>query len=354
MMTPIRKLDNQEYALKFIFYSLLLSVAIVVTLGINFLMVPFLLSIIAYYSFHSMIDSLEATGVPRSVGIIILFSILGFAFYWIFNIYIPPAIDRVSPFLTYWSKEFQNPDGNRFSEQIDDLISFDSPLFEKAFPPGVIGQKIIDYAILSVNLFAKSLPDFITILIITPIITFFFLLDGQRFSKYFISLVPNRHFEMALMITHRINRQLTNYLKGVVIQSTIMATISSLGFYFLDMNFFLLFGVFLGIANLIPYLGPAIGLIPPAIYALVTEGNMEAVFPILGIVVFCQLVDNILVQPIVIAKSASLHPILVLIGITVGGNLMGLWGMLVAIPILSVLKVTIGILHRSLKEHGVI
>jgi len=156
------------------------------------------------------------------------------------------------------------------------------------------------------------------------------------------------------MITHKINEQITGYLKGLILQSTIIAIIGSIGFYVVDLKFFVVFGIFLGFANIIPYLGPVVGMIPPAIFALISGGSLESVYPVAAVVLTCQLVDNILVQPTVIAKSASLHPILVLIGITVGGNLLGIWGMLLAIPILSVLKVTLGVMYRSLREYGVL
>lgn len=345
---------GKEYLLRFILFSLSLALLFVVILGINFLIIPFLLSIVFHYSFHNLIDLMESFRIPRSIAIFLLFFLIGGTIYWILNIYIPPAIERATPFLSYWANELQNPEGNRFVEQIDELFYIDSPLFRDSFPPGLIAEKLIHYAQITVKSVAESLPDLLTVFLITPIISFFLLLDANRIYKYFISMVPNQYFEMTLMVTHKINQQLSNYLKGVFIQSAIMATIASIGFYFLDLNFFLLFGIFLGIANLIPYLGPAIGLVPPAIYALITEGGFEGILPILGVVAICQLIDNVLVQPTVIAKSASLHPILVLVGITVGGNLMGLWGMLIAIPILSILKVTIGVLYRSLKDNHII
>lgn len=297
---------------------------------------------------------MESNHIPRSIAILLVFATIGGLVYAIIYIYIPPAIERLSPFLSYWAKEFENPDQNRFSEQVDYLLRLESPILQNAFPPGEVAKSIINSASSMVESFIKEIPNLATILIITPIVSFFLLLDAHSIYKNFVSIVPNRYFEMTLLMTHKINLQITSYLKGLMIQSSIMTIIGSIGFYIFGLKFFILFGIFLGIANVIPYLGPIIGLIPPAIFALVTGGGLEAVLPVLLVVLVCQLIDNIVVQPTVIAKSASLHPILVLVGITVGGNLLGLWGMLIAIPLLSVLKVTLTILHRSLKEHGVL
>lgn len=345
----------REVFLRIFFYSLVLAFLAVVFLGLWYLSVPFILSIVIYYSLHNLIDTMESYRIPRWLGILLLFFFIGSILYWILNIYIPPAVERSKPFVQYWSKELEDANGSeRLREQVDDFFSIESPVVNKYLPPSKIAEKTIAIGKSSAESFLDSIPDLLTIFLITPLISFFLLLDARRIYKYFISLVPNRYFEMTLMVTNKINQQLTNYLKGVFVQSGIMAGIASVGFYFLDLNFFILFGVFLGLANMIPYLGPAIGFLPPAIYSLVVTGGIDGLLPIAIVVIICQLVDNVLVQPTVIAKSASMHPILVLLGITVGGNLFGLWGMLIAIPLMAILKVSIVILYRGLREHGII
>ncbi|WCL50370.1 AI-2E family transporter [Leptospira sp. GIMC2001] len=351
MISESRKTES---ALKFVFYGLIVLIIAVMIAGIKILGIPILLSILVYYAFHGLINDLESYGINRALAISIIFIVIGGIIYSLFYFYLPVAVERLSPFLSYWTKEFENQENGRFAEQIDWLLRVDSEFIQKTIPPGELAKNILTYANSTIDDIIDSVPNIITYLLITPIFSFFLLLDANSIYKACVAIVPNRFFEMTLMITHRINEQVTNYLKGLIIQSTIMAVIASVCFYFLGLKFFVVFGIFLGVANVIPYLGPVIGLIPPAIYALVTGGSLESVWPVASVVLLCQLIDNVLVQPTVIAKSASLHPLLVLIGITVGGNLLGLWGMLLAIPILSVLKVTLGILYKSLKEHGVI
>lgn len=346
--------SKADYLLQFLFYGIILVILGVFALGIKFLAIPLLLSILVYYTLHNLVDRMESYGMNRALSIFILFLLFGGGIYFLIYTYVPTVLEKLSPFLTYWSQEFENPDNNRFSEQVDYLFRIESEIIQKALPPGEIAKSIITFAKDTIEEVIDSIPKLLTILLITPILSFFLLLDANSIYKGFVSMVPNRYFEMTLMITSKINAQLTNYLKGLMIQSSIMAIVGSVGFYFVGLKFFVIFGIFLGVANTIPYIGPVIGMIPPALFALVTGGGIEAAIPVAVVVLICQLVDNVLVQPTVIAKSASLHPILVLIGITVGGNLLGLWGMLLAIPILSVLKVSFNILYNSLREHGVI
>jgi predicted PurR-regulated permease PerM len=343
-----------EFLLQVFFYAIVVLVVLVLLIGIKILGIPILLSIIIYYCLHGLVNTIESYRINRSLAILFLFFTFGGLIYSIFYFYLPTALEKLSPFLTYWASQFEDPTNNQFVEQIDWLLRVDSEIIQKALPPGEIAKSIILYANSTVDTMIQSIPDIVTYLLITPLISFFLLLDANGIYKSFVSIVPNRYFEMTLMISYKINEQITSYLKGLMIQSSIIAIIGTLGFYFIGLKFFVVFGIFLGFANMIPYLGPILGMIPPAAFALVTGGSLESVMPVIGVVAVCQLVDNILIQPTVIAKSASLHPILVLLAITVGGSLMGIWGMLLAIPILSVLKVTMSVLYNSLREYEVL
>lgn len=352
-MNPIDEKPKARQ-LKFTYYLLLFIAAIIVLLGIKVLVIPFILSIILYYSLNPIVDSMESNGIPRSLGIFIVFFVLLGVGYWVLNFYLSPALDKLSPFLNYWAKELQKTDSTALQEQVQDLIPLDSSLVTKIFPADVIAKKSIDYARVSLKSFIDFLPDIVGIFIITPILCYFMLLDSRKIFKFFISIVPNRYFELVLMITHNINIQLSSYLKGLLIQSSVIILVASLGFYLLNLNFFILFAFFLGITNIIPYIGPALGLIPPSLYVLLQDGNLLSIIPVFIVVLICQLIDNLILQPTVIAKSASLHPVLILIGLAAGGYLLGIWGMIITIPLLSILKVTISVIYTHLRNYGVI
>ena len=110
-------------------------------------------------------------------------------------------------------------------------------------------------------------------------------------------------------------------------------------------------GLLAGVANMIPFLGPVIGIVSSSIVALATGGGFGMVGQVLVIFVIIQLIDNILIQPIVLAKSVDLHPLTVLFVVLAGGELMGLLGMLIAVPMTGIIKVSVQAINQGIKRY---
>ena len=112
-------------------------------------------------------------------------------------------------------------------------------------------------------------------------------------------------------------------------------------------------GVVAGLANMIPYLGPLIGIIMASAVALVTEGGTSMVTQVVILFLFIQIIDNVLVQPIVVAKSVDLHPLVVMVVVMIGSDLWGMVGMLVAVPVTGIFKVSGQTIYEGLKGYRV-
>ncbi|GBF50159.1 permease [Leptospira ryugenii] len=343
-----------ELILRFAFFALVIITILIGIIGIKFLAIPILISGIHFYLFHPIVDHLESRGIPRWMTILSIFSVLiGFA-YWFVGYYLPDLFEASQPIIAEWSQKMDDPNFQLIDFDKLPILSKNPELWKKIIKP----EDIAKLATAKLEIFLQELvvmiPTFISWIIIIPIISFFLLLDANLIYKSIISLIPNRFFEMFLMVFYKTNQQITSYLKSLAIQCGIMAVVASTGFYLIGFDHFFLFGFFLGIANSIPYIGPLLGMIPPLLFAILFPEASPGLGSIVGVVGFAQLVDNAIVQPVVIANAVSLHPLAILIGIAVGGNFFGIFGMLLAIPVISILKVTIGILYESLKENQVI
>jgi predicted PurR-regulated permease PerM len=340
--------------LRYSFFILVGLTIVIGAIGIKFLAIPILISGIHFYVFHSVVDHLESRGVPRWSTIIVIFSILISFAYWFLAFYLPQLFDSAQPVIAEWSQKMDDPNFQLIDLKTLPIISKNPELWKKIIHPENVAKLVTNSLETFLQDLVLMIPTFISWMIIIPIISFFLLLDANLIYKTMISFIPNRFFEMFLMIFYKVNEQITNYLKSLVIQCSIMAVIASLGFYLVDVKLFFLFGVFLGIANSVPYIGPLLGVIPPVAFALLFPEQSPGIGSIFAVVGVAQLVDNAIVQPVVIAKAVSLHPLAIMIGIAVGGNFFGIFGMLLAIPVISILKVTIGILYESLKENQII
>jgi predicted PurR-regulated permease PerM len=177
-------------------------------------------------------------------------------------------------------------------------------------------------------------------LTIVPFITFFILAEGDKGFKNLIERVPNKYFEMILNVIYKIQIELVGYLRGWLLDSFIIGIITIVALYFLGMPYAIILGTIAGVSNLIPYVGPFIGFIPSFIISLTHWGDFSMLLPLAAMTFTIQLIDNMLVQPICFSKSVDMHPITVIIVCLIGGTLMGVAGMLVAIPIFTILKVS--------------
>lgn len=189
------------------------------------------------------------------------------------------------------------------------------------------------------------------LLVISPLLSFFLVRDWKSLRGRMLDLLPNAHFELGWLIYERVARQLQRYVRGVMLQSAIVAAITTTGFWLLGLDTPLLFGILAGILNVIPYLGPPLAMIPPVVSVL-GEPAMDPWVALwaAGVVLLAQLIDNLLVVPSLIAHSVNLHPLVVILGIIIFGHFLGLLGMILAVPALAAAWIVLSGLYDGLRR----
>ena len=194
-----------------------------------------------------------------------------------------------------------------------------------------------------------------TFAIIVPLVLFFFLGEGRAIKRVLIEMVPNRYFEMVLNLLYRIDVQLGGYIRGMVLSVMIISMLSVTGLYLIGLEYFLVVGVLAGIANIIPYLGPLIGIIAGVVAVVLQYStvNLAVVLPVVVVFLIVQILDNVFVAPVVVARSVNLHPLVVIFVVLVGSQLFGALGMLLAVPMTAVIKVSVQTVVEGLRSYSV-
>lgn len=190
----------------------------------------------------------------------------------------------------------------------------------------------------------------ITFVVLVPFVTFFFLKEGRRITRDLIQLVPNAYFELCLNLLHQINGQIGGYIRGQILEAAAVAMLSIGALLLIGMDYAVPLGLLAGLANVIPFLGPLIGIVSASLVALATGGGLDLVGKVIVSFLLIQIIDNVVVQPTVVARSVEMHPLVVLFVVMVGSQLMGIVGMLIAVPLTGVIKVSILTIYRGLKE----
>ncbi|MDX1531090.1 MAG: AI-2E family transporter [Rhodothermales bacterium] len=176
-------------------------------------------------------------------------------------------------------------------------------------------------------------------LVMIPFVAFLLLRDGRRFRKGFISLVPNRYFEFTLNVLHKADEQLGGYLRGQLLCATVVAMLSIVALWLLGVEYYVLVGIVAGLANLIPFLGPAIGALTAIAVDVATTGGFDKVLPIVVAFAIIQTIDNVGTQPVLLSRNVELHPLVILIVLLIANQIFGFLGLLLAVPAAAMVKV---------------
>ena len=176
-------------------------------------------------------------------------------------------------------------------------------------------------------------------LLLAPILVFFMLVYKKEVAATVTGFLPTSYREGILIVGREIDRTMTGFIRGQIIISGIVALLVSLSLFLLGVDYPLLNGIFAGITSIIPFIGVILAAIPPLFLAYIEFQNgliLLKVAAAFGVIYF---VEGYLVKPLVFRESMDLNPLLTLLMVMALGELMGFWGILLAIPIAASLKI---------------
>jgi predicted PurR-regulated permease PerM len=183
------------------------------------------------------------------------------------------------------------------------------------------------------------------IFILGPIIAFYLLVDLPHIGAITRELIPERSKDHVLHVGHRLNHTIGGYFRGQLAVATIVGIMVSVGLAIIDLPFWLIVGIIAGLFNMVPLIGPWVGAIPGVAIALTTRDFGTALW-VVAIMTGAQQIDNHFISPLVMQRTTSLHPAVVMLTLLAGGSLGGFFGLLLAVPLAAAIKVVVGHLWR--------
>ena len=213
------------------------------------------------------------------------------------------------------------------------------------------GERLMETMLGGTTMFIEGVISGLTFAVIVPFVAFFFLKEGRRLMRCLIALVPNAYFELCLNLMYQANKQIGNYIRGQLLAVLVVSVLSIGGLSIIGLSYALPLGLLAGLANVIPFLGPLIGIVCSSIVALATGGGLAMVAKVVAMFLLIQLFDNVLIQPTMVAQSVELHPLVVLFVVMVGSQLMGIVGMLIAVPLTGIAKVSGQTIYEGVRQY---
>lgn len=183
------------------------------------------------------------------------------------------------------------------------------------------------------------------IVVISPIVAFYMLVDVPHLRRVAKSLIPEPAKVEVLLLAERLNRAIGGFFRGQLMVALLVGVLSSIGLGLIGLKFWFLVGMIAGLFNIIPLIGPWIGGVPGVAIALTTGSPLQAV-AVIVVLTGVQQIDNHFITPQVMQRAVHLHPAAVILALLAGGALAGFFGLLLAVPVTAVLKILLGHIWR--------
>lgn len=325
-------IDRPEIKAGLVFLAIALPIVFLAWL-LKTVMLPIIIASVLYVLLEPVVNWLQRNGVNKVAAITIVLVLLISAIALFIGYTVPVLSDQFAEFYARLPQAWDNV--SNLSVKLETWLRENMDItLEGGLLPS-LSAMAKQWSGKLIRGGSAVLADIALWLVLIPLITFFFLRDFRSLRNRVISFAPNHLFEETLTIYHKVSDQLERYVRGVMLQSLIMAIVTSIGFTIVGLPMAIALGTLAGIFNLIPYIGPLIGLIAPLLVALSISIDPQILIATVAVIIVGQLNDNLVVVPTVLARAANLHPLIALLAIIVAGNIFGLMGMVFALPVLA-------------------
>lgn len=314
---------------------------------------PLLVAGFLYYILDPLVRFLEVKcKIKRSWGILITFIVL----LGIISFLVAEVIPSLAAQLAELAKTI--PSGIKELEQMFESISheqwfknLDVQYYLQKFDVSI--GHMLKQAVSTLSSGMGSIISSVTsaamMFITVPIILFYMLRDGQQIVPGIKRLLPTYAGDEAGELLHKMNQTLASYISGQALECLFVAICTFIGYKLVGVEYAFLFAVIAGLTNMIPYLGPYLGLAPAAVVSFF-DSPMKAILCCV-VVLIVQQIDGNFIYPHIIGKSLSIHPLTIIIILMVAGNIAGVMGMFLGVPFYAIVKTIIIYLYELYRLH---
>lgn len=199
-----------------------------------------------------------------------------------------------------------------------------------------LGDSLVKYSLASL----VGLMTLMIYLVLVPLMVFFLLKDKEQMLNAVRRVLP-RNRGLAGVVWQEMNQQITNYIRGKVLEMLAVGVVSWLAFLLLGLNYALLLAVLVGISVLIPYIGAMLVTIPVIGVGLFQWGLGSDFWTMFVVYLVVQGLDGNVLVPILFSEAVNLHPLVIILSVVIFGGLWGFWGVFFAIPLATLIKAVV-------------
>ena len=320
---------------------------------INTILIPFVMGGFLYYITNPLVTLLEKKlKINRIFGILItLFLLFGLVTVGVIYL-LPILINQLSSLINstqnlYW--EIQSFVNQLSKNPLFKSLNIQSTIQQLNLSYVDILQNILNSVTNSLGSVVSAVINTLMILIMTPIFLVYFLMDGHKLLPMLERTVLKRDKLNISSLLTNLNATVARYISGISIDALLIGTLAYIGYSVIGLKYALVFAIFSALANLIPYVGPSIGLIPMLITYFFTDPHKMLAALIYMLII--QQIDGNILYPRIVGSVMKVHPITIMVLLLLSSNIYGIMGMIVAIPTYSILKEIVKFLANLYDNH---
>lgn len=309
-------------------------------LGILKVVSPLFIGFIIAWLFNPLVKKLKERGLPNVLSALLVYAVFLILLFLFIRVFIPVVYSQLNELLIKLPNiinELTKVSGdfiNQFSIGEFDLNTMKLNVMSTL--EGFVVKMTDSLPQTIINVVVSLFSGLGTILI-SLVVGLYMLFDFEAISGHFIKLLPKKHQYEVSCLLNNIGLEVRKTINGTLLVATMVLVCDTVGFTIVGLEAPLLFGVFCGMTDLIPYIGPYIGGAAAVVVGF-SQGTIVGI-SVLIIVIIVQLVENYILQPVVMSKAMQLHPVTIIIGLLIFGYFFGIIGMIVATPCIALLKV---------------
>jgi len=316
---------------------------------------PFVTGAVLAYLCDPLVDRLEERRVPRTLGVIIIF-VLFTTIAVLAVLMLTPMIQKqvvivyesIPGFLTWLDQTaipwIETSLGITLTSLEPELLmtTLQSHMQEAG---GVITSLLK-----RVGSSSLALTLWLTNLVLIPVVAFYLMRDWDKMVANIHDLLPRNRVGVVSKLASEIDEVLGAFLRGQLLVMLALGMIYSIGLWIIGLNVALVVGMVAGLASIVPYLGFIIGIVAAAIAALMQFGDVTTLVYVLIVFGIGQVLESMLLTPLLVGDKIGLHPVAVIFAIMAGGQLFGFVGILVALPVAAMIMVLLRHMHSRYKS----
>ena len=345
-----KNVDNQRYLL-FLCVFLICGGFLYVLRSV---LLPFVVGIVLAYFLDPLVSKVSKTGstsrtvaatIVMGISLLILLPLLSLLCSAVFSQaaeyaaklpeYAHLFAQRLLPVLGEIKERFGFNYGN-----VENVLQENMANYLKIF--GKVLQSLISNGFAFINI--------ISLLLISPVVAFYMLRDWHKFTAKIQGLIPQKHKQTVLDGMQQVSRIISGYLRGQALVCLCLGSYYSFGLWLVGLEMGVVVGFLAGIISFIPYVGSISGFLMAMALVITQYGTLPKIIAVLVVFGIGQFVEGNFLTPKLVGENIGLHPVWVMFALLAGGVLLGLLGMIIAVPCAAIIGVLLKYLIKNYKQ----